>query len=193
MVRKTWVGVPLTVHRRCDQPMFDIVNAIAYDGLMIDGTGVKAGERFAAAYPELPPSKWIDVVANSSQGHWIPEEGERLDRVLGTLADLDFDMSEVMVVAPFRDIARRVAARARRYPGLTAGTIHTAQGKQADVVVLVLGGDPARPGARRWAAGKPNLLNVAVSRAKRRLYVIGNRSAWSSQRYFDVLSAKLPT
>ncbi|QQQ80521.1 ATP-binding domain-containing protein [Saccharothrix sp. 6-C] len=190
---ETWVGVPLTVHRRCDQPMFDIVNTIAYDGLMIDGTGEAAGERFAEAYPELPASKWIDVVSNTSQGHWVPEEGEWLDRVLGALADLDFDMSEVMVVAPFRDIARRVATRARRHPGLVAGTIHTAQGKQADVVVLVLGGDPARPGARRWAAGKPNLLNVAVSRAKRRLYVIGNRSAWSSQRYFDVLSANLPT
>ncbi len=190
---ETWVGVPLTVHRRCDRPMFDIVNTIAYDGLMIDGTGRAAGDRFAARYPTLPRSKWIDVVSNTSQGHWIPQEGERLNRVLSTLAELDFDMSEVMVVAPFRDIARRVAAHSHRYPGLVAGTIHTAQGKQADVVVLVLGGDPTRPGARRWAAGKPNLLNVAVSRAKRRLYVIGNRSAWSSQRYFDVLSANLPT
>ncbi|MFJ6677401.1 DEAD/DEAH box helicase [Actinosynnema sp. NPDC091369] len=189
---ETWVGVPLTVHRRCGQPMFDIVNTIAYDGLMINGTSAAAGERFTAAYPDLPASKWIDVVSSSSQGHWIDEEGERLDRVLAALSKLGFAMSEVMVVAPFRDIARRVATRSLRYPGLVAGTIHTAQGKQADVVVLVLGGDPARPGARRWAAGKPNLLNVAVSRAKRRLYVIGNRSAWSSQRYFDVLSANLP-
>ncbi|RKT54437.1 DEAD/DEAH box helicase [Saccharothrix australiensis] len=187
-----WVGVPLTVHRRCDQPMFDIVNDIAYDGLMINGTGPAAGERFARAFPSLPPSKWIDVVSGTSQGHWVPEEGERLDRVLAALADLGFDMSEVMVVAPFRDVARRLASRSHRYPGLVAGTVHTAQGKQADVVVLVLGSDPARPGARRWAAGKPNLLNVAVSRAKRRLYVIGNRSSWSAQRYFDVLSAHLP-
>jgi hypothetical protein len=188
----TWVGVPLTVHRRCDQPMFDIVNIIAYDGLMIDGTGQSAAERFDAAYPTLPPSKWIDVSGGAAQGHWIPEEGRQLDRILDTLADLRFDMSEVMVIAPFRAVARQVRDRLPRYPGLVAGTVHTAQGKQADIVILVLGGDPQRPGARKWAATKPNLLNVAVSRAKRRLYVIGDRRAWAPQRHFSVLAANLP-
>jgi len=188
----TWVGVPLTVHRRCDQPMFDIVNAIAYDGLMIDGTGRAAAERFDAAYPTLPPSKWIDVSGGVAQGHWIPDEGRHLDRILGTLADLRFDMSKVMVIAPFREIVREVWGRSERYPGLVAGTVHTVQGKQADVVILVLGGDPQRPRGREWAASKPNLLNVAVSRAKRRLYVIGDRRAWAAQRHFNVLAANLP-
>jgi AAA domain len=180
------------VHRRCDQPMFDIINTIVYDGLMIDGTGKEAGERFDAAYPTLPPSKWIDVAGSRAQGHWIPDEGHQLDRVLAALADLDFDMSEVMVIGPFRDIARQVSRRSKQHPGLVAGTIHTAQGKQADIVVLVLGSAPDRPGARKWASTKPNLLNVAVSRAKHRLYVIGNGQAWSTWRYFNVLAANLP-
>lgn len=187
-----WVGVPLTVHRRCDQPMFDVVNTIAYGGLMIDGTGTSARDRFDATYPTLPPSKWIDVASAGAQGHWIPEEGRQLDRILTALAGLEFDMSEVMVIGPFRDIARQVGRRARQYPGLVAGTVHTAQGKQADVVVLVLGSAPDRPGARKWASSKPNLLNVAVSRAKRRLYVIGDRQAWSTWRYFSALAANLP-
>ncbi|HET9256940.1 MAG TPA: DEAD/DEAH box helicase, partial [Pseudonocardiaceae bacterium] len=189
---KTWVGVPLTVHRRCDQPMFGIVNTIAYEGLMIDGTGKGPRERFDAAYPTLPPSKWIDVASSGSQGHWIPDEGQELNRILNTLAELKFDMSEVMVISPFRDVARQISGTARQYPGLVAGTIHTAQGKQADIVVLVLGSAPDRPGARRWAASKPNLLNVAVSRAKRRLYVIGNRQAWATQCHFGTLAVNLP-
>lgn len=188
----TWVGVPLTVHRRCDQPMFDIVNRVAYDGLMIDGTGTAARDSFRADYPTLPPSKWIDVASTTAQGHWIPDQGRQLDRILGTLVELNFDMSEVMVIGPFRDVAREIGRRAWRYPGLVAGTVHTAQGKQADVVVFVLGGAPDRLGALRWASSKPNLLNVAVSRAKRRLYVIGDRKVWSTMRYFDVLAAKLP-
>jgi superfamily I DNA and/or RNA helicase len=56
------------------------------------------------------------------------------------------------------------------------GTVHTVQGREADVVVLVLGSAASAAAARRWAAEKPNLLNVAVSRARRRFYLIGDRS-----------------
>ena len=187
-----WVGSPLTVHRRCDQPMFGIANDIAYHGLMINGTAPAAAQRFQETYPSLPASKWINVVSPACEGHWIPAEGRQLDLILTTLANLEFDMSQVMVIAPFRDIARHVHQRADRYRGLVAGTIHTAQGKQVEVVILVLGSDPGRPGARRWAASRPNLLNVAVSRAQRRLYVIGNRQAWATQRHFDLLAHRLP-
>lgn len=61
------------------------------------------------------------------------------------------------------------------------------------MVVLVLGSAPNKNGARAWAAEKPNLLNVAVSRARRRLYVIGNQQNWQNHRYFSVLTATLPS
>jgi hypothetical protein len=30
-----WVGSPLRVHRRCENPMFKISNHVAYNGLMV--------------------------------------------------------------------------------------------------------------------------------------------------------------
>jgi superfamily I DNA and/or RNA helicase len=33
-----WVGAPLRVHRRCEQPMFDMSNALAYGEMMVYGT-----------------------------------------------------------------------------------------------------------------------------------------------------------
>jgi hypothetical protein len=193
---KAWVGVPLTVHRRCDQPMFDIVNTVVYDGLMINGTGTAAGEAFANVYDKLPESKWIDVTradtSSETGGHWNPAEGQQLDRILNTLAGLEFDMSEVLAIGPFTAVANQLRARSRQHPGLVAGTVHTAQGKQADIVILVLGSDPKNPGSRRWASSTPNLMNVAVSRAKRRLYVIGDAKAWSPWPYFSTLARALP-
>ncbi len=78
----------------------------------------------------------------------------------------------------------------------TAGNVegaalHTTQGKEAEVVILVLGGNPQRPGAKDWAVQSPNLLNVAVSRAEARLYVIGDRAAWGQRPYFRVLDQRL--
>jgi len=189
---RVWVGAPLSVHRRCDRPMFEISNEIAYDGLMVAATDPALGEAFAGRYPTLPQSKWIDVRSDSSSGHWISAEGEEVDRILAHLGQIGFDFSQVMAIAPFRDVATQLSERARSHSGLRAGTIHTAQGKEADIVILVLGSDPAREGARTWAASRPNLLNVAVSRARRRLYVIGDREAWMRQRYFDLLADRLP-
>jgi hypothetical protein len=185
-----WVGSPLTVHRRCDDPMFSISNRIAYDGLMINDTPDRGDLLLPETGTVLTRSMWLDVRADGNQGHWIPAEGERLDGLLNHLRKHGFDMSEVMVITPFREVAAQL--RGRRYADLGgAGTVHTAQGKQADIVVLVLGGDPAKPRAGSFAAEKPNFVNVAVSRAKQRLYVIGNHQTWSKLPNFAELAAAL--
>ena len=176
-----WVGSPLRVHRRCDQPMFDISNKVAYDGLMVFGTPRQD--------LGLPPSNWVHVESAESEGHWIPAEGKAVETLIAELTRQG--ISDFFLISPFRVVVRRLRQIASRRVGLKAGTIHTVQGKEAEVVILVLGGDPRRPGAKQWASKRPNLLNVAVSRAKRRLYVVGNRDAWEQYRYFGACSAIL--
>ena len=189
-----WVGAPLVVHRRCDQPMFDIVNEIAYRGLMVNGK--PPGGRYPAdsAFPEAPATRWIDVVGRSADGHFIPDEYLALIDWLDKLFKTGINTGEVFVITPFRDTQRQLTELERRYgKNIRFGTVHTAQGKEANIVFLVLGSNPAKDGARAWAASKPNLLNVAVSRARRRLYVIGNREAWRHHKHFDVLARTLHT
>ncbi|HEY7951577.1 MAG TPA: AAA domain-containing protein [Solirubrobacteraceae bacterium] len=180
-----WVGSPLNVHRRCEQPMFGIVNQIAYDNQMIAHT--PAREPLA-----LPDSGWLHVAGEHSKEHWVPAEGVRTERLLDELASFGVDFSEVFLISPFRVVAEELRSYRKYRAGLTAGTIHTTQGQEADIVVLVLGGDPGRVTDKRWAAQRPNLLNVAVSRARRRLYVVGNRDIWSKQPYFQTLAQELP-
>lgn len=66
-IGSTWVGAPLTVHRRCDDPMFGIVNTVAYDGMMVDGVDTRP-EPTCADGSVLAPSRWLDVRSADSQG-----------------------------------------------------------------------------------------------------------------------------
>nr|WP_307832923.1 AAA domain-containing protein [Azospirillum argentinense] len=61
----------------------------------------------------------------------------------------------------------------------SVGTVHTFQGGEAQTVVLLLGGNPARERGIAWAAEKPNLLNVAATRAKARFYIVGDKAIWT--------------
>ncbi|MEW2417538.1 DEAD/DEAH box helicase [Streptomyces sp. NPDC046866] len=186
---EVWVGSPLRVHRRCDEPMFSISNAVAYDGLMVQGT------KRRDPYVYRPTSSWVNVTGAEADGHWIPEEGRALRRILERLGKEGVDLArDVFVISPFRQVVAGARRAARDLvPAERVGTVHTTQGKEADVVILVLGTDPRRPGARAWAASRPNLLNVAVSRAKRRLFVIGNLESWRDQRFFNTLAEALPS
>ena len=53
------------------------------------------------------------------------------------------------------------------------------------MVFFVLGApSPSQNGARAWAGGRPNIVNVAATRAKTTLYVIGNRANWRTAGNF---------
>jgi hypothetical protein len=217
-----WVGSPLRVHRRCDRLMFDVSNAIAYDGMMVFGT-----PEDRSPYSAVQRSVWLNVTGIDVRGKWVVEEGRVLERVLGLLSsrlrdaiarevadappgvpptwaepadtpaaamgkELHSRISrEVFVVSPFRDVATESGAIARPFLSpRRVGTVHTTQGKESDVVILVLGTVPDQAGSRDWASGSPNLLNVAVSRARRRLIVIGDHASWRRHRYFATLAGQ---
>jgi superfamily I DNA and/or RNA helicase len=95
----------------------------------------------------------------------------------------------VFVVSPFRDVVNGIGRVAGKYlDPRRYGTVHTTQGKEADIVILVLGTGSGQVGSRNWASAKPNLLNVAVTRARRRLIVIGDIADWSRQQFFKDLA-----
>lgn len=179
-----WVGAPLRVHRRCEEPMFSISNEVAYDGLMVH-------HKKPTARP-WPDSHWVNVPSEQGNGNWLPAEGEALRCLIQSLLrQAKIPADDIFLISPFRDVVRELKGIGKAF-GLDyrrIGTIHTTQGKEANIVIMVLGG--GSPGARDWAASKPNLLNVAASRAKARFYVVGDREDWSKRRFFDVLSRNL--
>jgi AAA domain len=195
------VGVPLLVHRRCAQPMFGISNVVAYGRLMVNA---KQPGR-SAIRDLLGPSQWINVQGVAEE-KWCPQEGEVVIKLLQEMARADIDNPDLYIVTPFvivqdhlrkpitgNGLLKRWTDKPWDWARERVGTVHTVQGREAETVFFVLGA-PAhtQTGARGWAGGKPNLLNVAVSRAKEALYVVGNRQLWREAGLFKELHARLP-
>lgn len=195
-----WTGLPLRAHRRCASPMFDIANRIAYDGQMVQARS--QSERLTCVLGE---SAWFDVRGEQACGHVVAAEITALAALFESMSTAWPHLSEsltpaqVYVISPFKTVAKRCERLADNLGDLEknveCGTVHAFQGKEAEIVVIVLGSTPGPRGAasRRWASSKPNLLNVAVTRAKLRIYVIGDREAWSGCRGFDEMAAALET
>lgn len=191
------VGIPLLVHRRCSEPMFSISNQVAYGNLMVSATP----PRESAIGRVLGESRWIHVSGTASGRHWCDAEGDVLRQLLLQLAQARA-RPDLYVVSPFRSVSERAKhmvkndARLNSFLGLPKariGTVHTVQGREAEAVFLLLGAPgPHQERARAWAGDPPNLLNVAVTRAKERLYVIGNHQLWKSAGAFRHLASLLP-
>lgn len=185
--KKCWVGLPLVVHRRCDRPMFDLANRIAYDGAMVYGTIAPSP---AKETPASLLTGWVHASGRSS-GNWVDSEGQALDRLLAQLKADGVPLDSIAVITPFQDVRNQL--KDRLHAKMVRGTIHTMQGKEAAVIILVLGGSSENDGAREWAVSKPNLLNVAATRARRRLYVIGDRNDWKQRKLFCDVMEFLPS
>lgn len=197
-----WIGSPLLVHRRCEEPMFSISNAVAYNNLMVSAVN----ERKSEIRNVIGPSQWFDVQSRG-EDKWSKDEGDYVMDLLKRLIYSGVEAPDIYVITPFRVVAQKMRAQLIReravfldhitdepwgWVGNRVGTVHTFQGKAAEAVIFLLGApNQEQNGARAWAGGRPNLLNVAVSRAKSALYIVGNRSLWSEVGVFKLLNRYL--
>ena len=193
------VGMPLLVHRRCAEPMFSISNSIAYGNMMVQAKFPKQSKIESV----LGPSQWFDV-KGVSQEKWCPEEGEEVINLLRRLKDNNVE-PDLYIVTPFVLVQNQMrkmliesgillgwVSDPKKWANQHVGTVHTVQGREAEAVFFILGAaNSEQSGARNWAGKTPNLLNVAVTRAKEVLYVIGNRDLWKSAGVFRALHKEL--
>lgn len=197
-----WIGIPLWVHRRCIDPMFSVSNTIAYDNRMVHGNKSYDAE----SHPVLGPNTWIDVKGDCDKKQFVPEQAEVLFELLNQKLLADEGLDDVYVISPFKTVIAELKNRFKKPPTArnwsfrqhkewlkgNIGTVHTFQGKENSVVIIVLGCSVDNQGGAVWASDLPNLLNVAITRAKSNLYVIGDIDVWGSRKYLRDLKKALP-
>lgn len=205
-----WVGAPLLVHRRCISPMYDISNRLSYNGLMKQQTNPPSKnveEKFI-----LDKSCWINVIGSEygNKNHFVKEQGEKVCELLEKSFSKNAEPN-LYIISPFTTVVsgikRYISDYCRgnpksninleyinNYKQKRVGTVHTFQGKEANEVIFLLGCDCSEgaKGAINWV--NDNIVNVAVTRAKYRLYVIGDECAWKEsscislmRKYLDVM------
>lgn len=175
-----WVGCPLIVHRRCINPMFDISNELSYGGTMINSTATKEKNLL------LQESCWIDIKGNEAgfKNHFIKEQYTAVKNLLDQKKKTSD--TTIFIITPFVS----VKSGFKEIKDIQIGTVHAFQGKEADEVFLVLGCDEQSKGAVNWV--NANIINVAVTRAKYRLYVLGDWNLWASNKNVAVMQKHLP-
>ena len=201
ITNETWTGSPLRVHRRCVDPIFSIANEIAYNGMMYNSTSPNSSQLFMQ-------SGFVQVEGKVNGRHYVPEQGALIRQIIIDEIHHLQDLPDLFVISPFSEIPSILKKELRqpikqalstyksiednelkKWVDAHIGTVHTFQGKQASGVILCLGLDEKSKGAASWASSKPNLLNVALTRAQQRFVAVGDGGIWLQQPYFSKLKA----
>ncbi|MBQ9310649.1 MAG: helix-turn-helix domain-containing protein [Bacteroidales bacterium] len=209
-------GIMLVEHRRCRKEIIDYCNQLVYKGLLSPQTT----ERKNYLYP---PFSFIPVngpstipLSNSSRINeseadaivqWINNEKPH---ILNEYADRYSSIEEIIaIVTPFKaqekilnsklsEIGINTIATDSGIEGtrtMVVGTVHKLQGAQAPIVIFssVYGSNDYQ---MRFIDTKPNMLNVAVSRAQDAFIVFGDANLYhrSVLKYYrDLLSGHFST
>lgn len=196
-----WIGCPLLVHRRCISPMFDISNKVSYHGIMKQKT-IEPKEHITKSFI-FEKSQWIQIngIEKGNKNHFVETQAKKVCEML-EIAFRNQKEPSVYIITPFTTVVAgmrdyiKTYKKVNRLSSLTKmkdewllkniGTVHTFQGKEANEVIFLLGCDKSKDaeGAVNWV--NSNIVNVAVTRAKYRLYIIGDAVVWCRNQYLQV-------
>ena len=207
---ESWVGCPLVIHRRCKDPMFTVANELSYGGFMINKTMDSDNP-----IDLCKESCWItydasDIESSTDKDRYIKVQGQIAFELIQKLRARNVEFKDIFIITPFTSVAYGFKTYMQSISDDIVnwtdkdnksgwlrdniGTVHTFQGKEAKVVIYMLGcqSDGSANGAIKWV--NANNVNVAFTRAKEYIYVIGDAPKWAelnrniafAQRYLPI-------
>ncbi len=189
--------VLLDEHYRCHPEIIDAPNRVVYQNRL---TVLTDPARLAA--PAEPATRWMDVPGHFTKG--ATGSGRNTDEVQAVVGEVqrlrkEYPDASIGVVTPLAE-QQRSLHRALQDHGLAdnvlCATIHKFQGSEKDIMVVSpVGAQGISERTRGWLVNQTNLWNVAITRARSQLIVVGDRSWWSGQRGLlaDLASPPPPT
>jgi len=177
-------AVMLTSQYRMSQRIQAFSSAEFYDGALRPATGAVAAQSLSAVCdPNLLPPELSDQVTfldpdGQRVGNTNPTEADRVADIVGSFVAAGVDPDEIGVIAPFR---AQVAEISRRVE-VTVDTVDRFQGSSKEIIIVsfVATGrleGPLFEDHRR--------INVALTRAKKGLVLVGDREALAADPFYN--------
>jgi ABC-type lipoprotein export system ATPase subunit len=161
----------LIEHYRCQHSIIQYCNKIANYGNY--GLEVKS----EPVTPLLESNLIAYHVEGNIKGNVNEEEVDAICDLIQHLCKKGYSLEDIGVISAFRAQADALRQRLpNQFPGLnkkSIGTIHTFQGSEKKVIILSTKICRTQDNVN-WINRRPNLLNVAVSRAKELFILMGN-------------------
>lgn len=190
-------GLYLTEHRRCFNNIVDYCNALVYQGVLEPLRGNARHDvpwGTMAMQPVYSPSRPFGGSRGNpgeaeTIAHWLVSQVPTLlayarqqDKKYHDMDDAKVLCHTVGIITPFRIQANLIRTELRKMgiEGLTVGTVHSLQGDERLVVLFSsVYGENNKDIGKFYDAG-PNMLNVAVSRAKDAFIVFGDPNVFGA-------------
>jgi DNA replication ATP-dependent helicase Dna2 len=117
----------------------------------------------------------------TAEGNTNPTEAERAAAVVGAFVDAGVDPGDIGVIAPFRAQVAEIGERVDT-DGVAVDTVDRFQGSAKEVIVVsfVATGELSSP-----IFEDHRRVNVALTRAKRSLVLLGDRDALGSVPFYE--------
>lgn len=144
----------LREHYRCHPKIINFCNQQFYDGKLIVMTEDK-NEEDVLSVVETVPGKFCTDKYNQRQIDIIKQE---------LLPNYDKELSGIGIIAPYNNQTNEIQ---RQIDGIEASTVHKFQGREKDYIILSTVDNEITP-----FTDNSNIINVAITRAKKKLTVI---------------------
>ncbi|PSQ44611.1 AAA family ATPase [Halobacteriales archaeon SW_5_68_122] len=180
-------GVMLDRQYRMNQRVQYFSSREFYDGQLRPASGEVAAQRLGdlpgADVGDLPPDlrdavSFVDP-GGADEGNSNPIEADRVAEVVAAFREAGVAADDIGVIAPFR---AQVAEISRRLPDVTVDTVDRFQGSAKEVIVVsfVATGELDSPIFEDYRR-----VNVALTRAKKALVLVGDAEALGSVPFYE--------
>ncbi len=177
--------VMLREHYRCDPDIIEFCNRAFYDGLLVPYTRSTPGVAPMTVVRTAPGNHMRRTYGDDNPKSSGRSNQREIDVILHEVLpwiSADISPDEVGITTPYRRQADK--ASDALIEAVESDTVHRFQGREKDAVVMTTVLDDTRSGQKALKfADDPQLINVAVSRAKRVFVLVTHPSELPASRY----------